>query len=85
MDIVGRAVGEDGLALAGRGLQDTTRLAASPPDIWKDVCATNAAEIAAALDTLIARLREIRSHLENEDLVERLFASAQAWKSKMPP
>ena len=30
MQVVGDAVGEDGLALAGRGLVDTTRLASSP-------------------------------------------------------
>ena len=35
MHVVGEAVGEDGLAPAGRGLVDTTRLASSPPDIWK--------------------------------------------------
>ena len=33
MQVVGEAVGADGLALAGRGLADTTRLASSPPDI----------------------------------------------------
>ena len=45
MQVVGDAVGEDGLALAGRGLVDTTRLASSPADIWSDIAATNADEI----------------------------------------
>ena len=31
MQVVGDAVGQEGLALAGRGLADTTRLASSPP------------------------------------------------------
>lgn len=84
MEIVGEAVKEDGLSLAGRGLQDTTRLAASPPDIWKDVCATNSAQIAEALDQLIARLQELRSGLDDPALVDRIFTSAQDWKSKMP-
>ena len=60
MQVVGEAVGDDGLALAGRGLVDTTRLASSPADIWKDIAATNADEIGAALDTLIALLQELR-------------------------
>ena len=30
MQVVGDAVGQEGLALAGRGLVDTTRLASSP-------------------------------------------------------
>ena len=47
MQVVGDAVGDDGLALAGRGLVDTTRLASSPAEIWKDIAATNADEIGA--------------------------------------
>ncbi len=47
MQVVGDAVGADGLALAGRGLVDTTRLASSPADIWQDIAATNADEIGA--------------------------------------
>ena len=39
MQVVGDAVGEDGLALAGRGLVDTTRLASSPAEIWRDIAA----------------------------------------------
>ena len=56
MQVVGDAVGQEGLALAGRGLADTTRLASSPPDIWQDIAATNADEIGPALDALIALL-----------------------------
>ena len=52
MQVIGDAVGGDGLAFAGRGLLDTTRLASSPADIWKDIAATNADEIRAALDAL---------------------------------
>lgn len=85
MEIVGEAVGEEGLGLAGRGFQDTTRLASSPSDIWKDTCATNAAPIEEALDRLIARLQELRAGLNDPDLIERVFASAQQWKRKMPP
>src|ERR1051326_1577859 len=39
MQVVGDAVGDDGLVLAGRGLADTTRLASSPADIWRDIAA----------------------------------------------
>ena len=55
MQVVGDAVGEDGLALAGRGLVDTTRLASSPAEIWRDIAGTNADEIRPALDTLDRR------------------------------
>ena len=79
MQVVGEAVGEDGLALAGRGLVDTTRLASSPAEIWKDIAATNADEIGAALDTLIALLQELRADLGDGDRLDRgLRASASA-------
>ncbi len=41
MQVIGDAVGDEGLALAGRGLVDTTRLASSPSGIWRDIAATN--------------------------------------------
>jgi hypothetical protein len=73
MQVVGDAVGQEGLALAGRGLADTTRLAASPPDIWRDIAATNADEIGPALDALIALLQELRRDLpEGERLADVL-------------
>ena len=56
MEVVGGAVGSDGLRMAGRGLVDTTRLASSPADVWRDICLTNADAIGDALDCLIARL-----------------------------
>ena len=50
-----RRGGAERPAVAGRGLVDTTRLASSPADVWRDICATNADAIGAALDQLIAR------------------------------
>jgi prephenate dehydrogenase len=81
--VVGEAIGEAGLALAGRGLHDTTRLASSPPDIWKDVCASNADNIARALDKLLETLQDLREHLERGDVIHRVFTSAQRWKNRM--
>src|SRR5262245_34202395 len=53
MHLVGERTGADGLALAGRGLQDTTRLASSPADIWRDIAVTNQDHIAQAIDELV--------------------------------
>ena len=71
MQVVGDAVGEDGLALAGRGLADTTRLASSPADIWRDIAATNADEIGPALDALIAVLQDLRGDLDRRRSADR--------------
>lgn len=85
MAVVGKAVGGEGLALAGRGLRDTTRLASSPPGIWRDVCATNADELAAAIDRLVAVLLEMKADLRTGDALERVFTAAAEWKSHLPP
>jgi prephenate dehydrogenase len=84
MHVVGEAVGDDGLGLAGRGLVDTTRLASSPAEIWKDITATNADEIAEALDTLISLLQELRADLTDGDRLADVFESASRWRAALP-
>jgi len=81
MHVVGDAVGQDGLTLAGRGLADTTRLASSPPDIWRDIAATNADEIGPALDALIALLQDLRCDLSDGDRLAEVFTDAARWRS----
>ncbi|MCM3880723.1 MAG: prephenate dehydrogenase/arogenate dehydrogenase family protein [Vicinamibacterales bacterium] len=83
MHVVGGEAGRDGLSLSGRGLQDTTRLASSPPDIWKEVCATNADEVGASLDALIAVLTDLRRDLETGRAIEEVFASANLWRDTL--
>jgi len=83
MHVVGDAVGRDGLALSGRGLADTTRLASSPPDIWSDIAATNADEIGPALDTLIALLQDLRRDLPEGDRLTDVFTDAARWRSAL--
>jgi len=83
MQVVGDAVGLDGLALAGRGLADTTRLASSPADIWKDIAATNADEIGPALDALIAILNDLRRDLPDGDVLGEVFSSANRWRDTL--
>jgi prephenate dehydrogenase len=83
MQVVGGEVGADGLALAGRGLLDTTRLASSPAEIWKDIAATNADEIGPALDTFIALLQELRADLAGGDRLADVFRAAAAWRQQL--
>ena len=83
MQVVGDAAGAGGLALAGRGLVDTTRLAASPADIWRDIAATNADEIGPALDALIAVLQDLRADLPGGDRLAEVFESAARWRSAL--
>jgi len=82
MHVVGEHVGADGLALAGRGLHDTTRLASSPAPPWRDIVASNADNIETAIDSLIAALETLKSasHPERTADLERMFVSAARWK-----
>ena len=80
MHVVGEHTGAAGLSLSGRGLRDTTRLAASPADIWRDVAATNHQHIAEALDELIAVLASMRADLDGGAALDRVFESAARWK-----
>jgi prephenate dehydrogenase len=73
----------DGLRLAGRGLVDTTRLASSPPDVWRDICAANADAIGEALDQLIAALSELRAGLGQGDVIDALFNDAGRWRAEL--
>ena len=83
MHIVGEAAGAEGLSLSGRGLQDTTRLASSPADIWKEVCSTNPDQIGAALDVLVDVLQRMRGDLADGTSIEEVFASANAWREML--
>ena len=83
MRVVGDAVGEDGLELAGRGLVDTTRLASSPAEIWRDIASTNADEIRPALDTLITVLEDLRGDLASGDRLAEIFEEAGRWRGKL--
>ncbi len=83
MDTVGSAARSDGLRMAGRGLVDTTRLASSPADVWRDICLTNADAIGDALDCLIQRLTQMRADLQRGEAVEAVFTAAAKWRAEL--
>ncbi len=83
MDTVGSAAQGEGLRMAGRGLVDSTRLASSPADVWRDICLTNADSIGDALDCLIARLTQLRGDLRRGDAVEAIFSAAAKWRAEL--
>jgi prephenate dehydrogenase len=83
MHVVGTLAGDAGLEIAGAGLYDTTRLAASPAGIWKDVAATNHDVLRPALDALIAVLSDLRDSLETGEAIESVFTSACRWRAEL--
>jgi prephenate dehydrogenase len=83
MEVVGEATASSGLRLAGRGLVDSTRLASSPADVWREVCKSNAGDIGVALDQLIARLQQLRAGLADGETVDTVFERAAQWRSEL--
>ena len=80
MHVVGRLAGDAGFELAGQGLTDATRLADSPPDIWRDIAATNQETLRQALDALIETLADLRDGLSDGEKMEAIFTSAARWR-----
>ena len=83
MHVAGGGAAGEGLKLSGRGLLDTTRLASSPANVWRDLCASNADAITEALDRLIAALSAMRADLDRGDTLDALFADAARWRAEL--
>ena len=62
--------------VAGAGLADTTRLAASSFDVWRDILTTNTREIDRVLASYIDKLSEFRQNLTNPALRNDFEAAA---------
>jgi prephenate dehydrogenase len=64
------------------GLRDTTRIAASSPEMWVDICLTNRAALIEALTGLRGVLDEFAACLERSDAagLSRLFERGRAMR-----
>jgi prephenate dehydrogenase len=58
----------DNLAVAGPGLKDTTRLALSSFELWRDILATNSGPIEQALTAYIGKLEHLRDNLRTREI-----------------
>ena len=67
----------DSWKVAGRGLRDATRLAASAYDLWRDICLTNTDNIDRALTAYIERLERLRENLRRRALEEDFRRGAE--------
>lgn len=77
---VGETVGNEGLAYAGSGLRDTTRLAASEASVWESVLATNADALRPLLMELADDLEKIAGQLDDPSATRRLFGIANMYR-----
>ena len=72
------------LELSGAGLRDTTRIAASDPELWQDIIASNADEILPLLINLQSDLGSLISSLSNPDQVGSLITKGNIGRSLIP-
>lgn len=56
------------LRLAGQGVRDTTRIAASAPELWVQILGANAAPVVDVLDALADDLRSVAAALRAPDV-----------------
>jgi prephenate dehydrogenase len=72
------------LAHTGGGFRDTTRIAGSSPEMWRDVCLSNRDALLPALDDYIAEFERLRGLLAANDAagLEARFAAARAARER---
>jgi prephenate dehydrogenase len=68
--------GEQHITVSGPGLSDSTRLALSDYEIWRDILATNDKNITEALDLYIDKLSEIRQNLTDPSMYDQFRMGA---------
>lgn len=66
------------LDCAGGGFRDFTRIAASSPEMWRDICLANREALLRELTTYQSMLAHLRTQIEtgNGEALERLFRRA---------
>jgi prephenate dehydrogenase len=67
------------LSFAASGFRDFTRIAASSPEMWRDICIANREALLKELDLYIAELNQMRSALQEGDAarLEQTFRTAR--------
>lgn len=75
-------------ALAAGGFRDTTRIAASSPEMWSQICDANRDAVCTLLDKYIAQIQEISNQIaagrntpeQSQAYIEDLFKTAGAYR-----
>ena len=72
-------------AVIGQGFRDTTRIAGSRPEVWRDICLTNRDAIITALDETLVTLHAVRDALHHNDAgtVEAFFEAGRVAREMM--
>lgn len=69
------------VSLAGNGLRDLLRIAGSSYEMWRDICLTNANNLARSLDRTAQAIDFLRTHLKSWELADEFRAANNIYKS----
>ena len=78
------------LRFAGSGFRDSTRIAGSSPEMWRDICLGNREALLDQIDAYQKELTTVREMLAHSDgdALERFFANARSarecWLKSLP-
>jgi len=77
-------VAPDWLDLAGAGLRDTTRIAASDENLWKEIISSNSQEIKALLTNLHTELGEIIDAVDDQEKIAAFMRKGREGRNLIP-
>jgi prephenate dehydrogenase len=82
-----RAEHSETSAMTAGSFADATRIAASPPEIWRDVCLTNRDAVLKALASFSSRILILQEAVEAGDAesIETFFNAGRDAKASWPP
>lgn len=74
------------LALAGGGLRDSTRTAASNPNLWQDILMLNRDAVAEELEVMLLILMDVQLALQHQDdeILHRYLQTACTTRKNLP-
>jgi prephenate dehydrogenase len=73
------------LGYCGGGFRDTTRVASSPPEMWRDICLYNREQVLNALKTFREILKEVETKVSGGDgeALMDLFREAKSFRDRL--
>lgn len=72
------------LDLAGSGLRDTTRIAASNPHLWREIISANQEALQPLIDKAIEDLQDLARKLRDPNVVEDFIKSGNRGRTMIP-
>jgi prephenate dehydrogenase len=78
------ALDSSDVALAGQGLRDVTRIAASEPEMWRDIARLNEANLRETLRHIIGDLEKVREAADMGSALGALIERGRAEVARIP-